>query len=124
MNGPSEVVDHQGFAWTDQQWNGLDLGAAVLYELHVGTFGDGTFAGVTAHLEELVALGVNAVELLPVNTFDGDRGWGYDGVFLYSVHEPYGGPDGLKALVNAAHGVGLGVILDVCTTTSVPAATG
>ena len=113
VHGPSEVVDHGAFAWTDHDWRGFDLRTAVLYELHVGTFGDGTFQGVIDHLPELSSLGVDAIELLPVTTFDGDRGWGYDGVFLYSVHEPYGGPDGLRALVDEAHAQGLGVILDV-----------
>lgn len=113
VHGPSEVVDHEHHPWTDGRWPGFDLDRAVLYELHVGTFADGSFAGVVDRLPELVALGVDALELMPVASFDGEHGWGYDGVFLYAVHEPYGGPDGLKALVDAAHAAGLGIVLDV-----------
>jgi maltooligosyltrehalose trehalohydrolase len=86
----------------------------VLYELHVGTFTpEGTFDGVAARIDHLVGLGIDAIELLPVATFAGDRGWGYDGVGLYAPHPAYGGPAGLKRLVDACHQAGIGVILDV-----------
>jgi len=112
--GPSELVDHGTFVWTDRTWHGMHLPSAVLYELHVGTFtAGGSFRSAAERLPELVELGVTAIELMPVAAFDGDRGWGYDGVALHAVHEPYGGPGGLKELVDAAHGLGLGVLLDV-----------
>ena len=111
---PSRVVDHHEFAWTDRRWAGMHLPSAVIYELHVGTFSEaGTFFGVIEHLDHLVALGVTAIEVMPIAAFDGERGWGYDGVSLYAVHEPYGGPDAFKRLVDAAHARGLGVVLDV-----------
>jgi len=86
----------------------------VLYELHVGAFSrSGTFDGAIEHLDHLVDLGIDLVEVMPVNAFDGSRGWGYDGAALYAVHEPYGGPDGFKRFVDAAHRRGIGVLLDV-----------
>ncbi|MGN6796113.1 MAG: malto-oligosyltrehalose trehalohydrolase [Streptosporangiaceae bacterium] len=112
--GLSRLVDHDAFAWTDASWRGLALPGAVLYECHVGTFSAaGTFDGAIGHLDHLAWLGVDAVELMPVGEFSGDRGWGYDGVALFAPHHAYGGPDGLKRLVNAAHERGIGVILDV-----------
>ncbi len=112
--GPSRLVDHASFAWSDERWRGLPLPGAVLYECHIGTFSAaGTFAGAIEHLGHLVDLGVDAVELLPVAEFPGDRGWGYDPVSLYAPHHAYGEPDDLKRLVDAAHGHGLAVILDV-----------
>ncbi|MGH9299678.1 MAG: malto-oligosyltrehalose trehalohydrolase [Acidimicrobiales bacterium] len=114
VDGPSQVVDHAAFAWSDSNWRGLDLAAAVLYELHVGTFTpEGTFASAVAHLDDLAELGIDAVELLPVAEFDGERGWGYDGVDLYAPHHSYGGPDGLKCFVDEAHRRGIGVVMDV-----------
>jgi maltooligosyltrehalose trehalohydrolase len=114
VHGLSAVVDHDAFGWTDQAWRGASLPGSVLYELHVGTFSTaGTFTGVAEHLDHLADLGVDAVELLPVVEFSGDRGWGYDGVDLFAPHHAYGGPDGLKRLVDACHGAGLGVIFDV-----------
>jgi maltooligosyltrehalose trehalohydrolase len=114
IDGPSEVVDHNAFEWSDQLWRGLPLPGAVLYELHVGTFSEeGTFAGAVEHLRHLVDLGIDAVELLPVAQFSGNRGWGYDGVDLFAPHSAYGGPGGLKTLVDACHEAGIGVILDV-----------
>jgi maltooligosyltrehalose trehalohydrolase len=114
IDGPSEVVDHDAFQWTDRSWRGIPLAGSVLYELHVGTFSpEGTFAGAIEHLDHLVALGVDAVELLPVAEFSGNRGWGYDGVDLFAPHHAYGGPDGLKALVDACHAAGIGVVMDV-----------
>jgi maltooligosyltrehalose trehalohydrolase len=114
VHGPSRLVDHAAFAWSDQTWHGVPLPGSVVYELHIGTFTDeGTFDAAIARLDHLVELGVDVVELMPVNAFDGDRGWGYDGVLWYAVHDPYGGPDGLKRFVDAAHGRGIGVLLDV-----------
>ena len=114
IDGPSAVVDHDAFDWRDLGWRGLALPGAVLYELHVGTFSpEGTFEGAIARLPHLVELGIDAVELLPVAEFSGDRGWGYDGVDLFAPHHAYGGPDGLKRLVDACHGHGLGVVMDV-----------
>jgi maltooligosyltrehalose trehalohydrolase len=114
VHAPSRAYDHQSFGWTDQHWRGVPLAGAVLYELHVGTFTpEGTFDAAAAKLDHLVELGITAVELLPCNAFDGRWGWGYDGVLWFAVHEPYGGPDGLKRLVDAAHRKGLGVVMDV-----------
>jgi maltooligosyltrehalose trehalohydrolase len=114
VHGPSRVYDHAAFAWTDAGWTGRQLPGAVLYELHVGTFTPaGTFDAAIERLDHLVDLGVTLVELLPVNAFNGQWNWGYDGVCWYAPHEPYGGPDGLKRFVDAAHARGLGVVLDV-----------
>ena len=112
--GLSEVIDHSAYRWSDQRWRGLPLPGLVLYELHVGTFStEGTFEGAIAHLQDLVELGVTAVEVMPVAEFSGNRGWGYDGVDLYAPHHAYGGPAGLKTLVDACHARGLAVVLDV-----------
>lgn len=114
VDGPSEVIDHGAFVWTDPHWKGLPLAGAVLYELHIGTFSpEGTFDGAIAHLPHLVELGVDAIELMPVAEFSGTRGWGYDGVDLFAPHHSYGGPEGLKRLVDACHAAGLGILLDV-----------
>ncbi|HET7725932.1 MAG TPA: malto-oligosyltrehalose trehalohydrolase [Candidatus Limnocylindrales bacterium] len=114
VHGLSEVVDDETFPWTDQAFRARPLADAVLYELHVGTFStEGTFEGAIPHLDALVELGVTHVELLPVAAFPGERGWGYDGVALYAPHEPYGGPDGLRRLVDACHARGIAVLLDV-----------
>jgi maltooligosyltrehalose trehalohydrolase len=114
IRGPSHTVDHDSFPWTDHAWTGRPLAASVLYELHVGTFTDeGTFDGVIRKLDHLRSLGVDAIELLPVAEFPGTRGWGYDGVLIYAPHHAYGGPDGLKRLVDAAHAHGIAVVLDV-----------
>ncbi|NUW40764.1 malto-oligosyltrehalose trehalohydrolase [Nonomuraea rhodomycinica] len=113
-HGPSRLVDHAAFGWSDDTWRGTPLPGAVLYELHVGTFSpDGTFDGAIERLPHLVELGVDAIELMPVAEFPGRRGWGYDGVALFAPHHAYGGPDGLKRLVDACHAHGLGVVLDV-----------
>jgi maltooligosyltrehalose trehalohydrolase len=114
VHGPSRLVDHGAFPWTDTGWRGFHLPAAVLYELHIGTFSpQGSFDGTIAHLDHLVDLGVTAVEVMPVTQFPGSRNWGYDGVDLYAPHHSYGGPEGLKRLVDACHARGLGVVLDV-----------
>jgi maltooligosyltrehalose trehalohydrolase len=112
VHGPAQVVANR-FAW---RHDGVSrpLAQQVIYELHVGTFSaEGTYAGVAARLPALAALGVTTIELLPVAAFPGRRGWGYDGVALYAPFAPYGTPDQLRALVDAAHGLGLGVLLDV-----------
>ncbi|WP_354639503.1 malto-oligosyltrehalose trehalohydrolase [Kitasatospora camelliae] len=113
-DGPSRRVDHAAFRWSGTAWRGRSLAGAVLYELHVGTFTPGgTFDAAVERLDHLVDLGVDFVELMPVCPFPGRYGWGYDGVSLWAVHEPYGGPEGLKRFVDAAHRRGLGVVLDV-----------
>jgi len=114
VHGFSRVYDHAAFEWTDVAWKGRQLPGALLYELHIGTFTpEGTFDAAIERLDHLVDLGVDLVELLPVNAFNGEHNWGYDGVCWYAPHEPYGGPDGLKRLVDACHARGLGVVLDV-----------
>jgi maltooligosyltrehalose trehalohydrolase len=110
----SMVADPAAFPWSDAGWRGIDMADVVLYELHVGTFTrDRTFDGVIRELRRLRELGITAVELMPVAAFPGARNWGYDGVALFAVHEAYGGPDGLRRLVNAAHDEGMAVIMDV-----------
>src|SRR3954454_5310202 len=114
VHRPSRVYDTQAYEWHDSGWTGRQLAGAVLYELHVGTFTpEGTFAAAAGKLDHLVELGVDLVEVLPVNAVNGEHNWGYDGVGWYAVHEPYGGPDGFKAFVDACHRAGLGVVLDV-----------
>jgi len=114
VHGPSRIVDHSRFRWSDEQWTGIPLGEYVIYELHVGTFTDeGTFEAITGRIEYLKELGVNAIELMPVGQFPGDRNWGYDGVFPFAPHNTYGGPEGLKTLVDACHRNGISVALDV-----------
>jgi maltooligosyltrehalose trehalohydrolase len=114
VHGMSEVVDPAAFAWRDAQWQGVTLCDFVIYELHVGTFTpEGTFDAIIPRLPELLALGVTAIELMPVAEFPGRRNWGYDGVQLYAPHHAYGGPAALRRLVDAAHAHGLGVVLDV-----------
>ena len=114
IHGPSRTVDHAAFAWTDAGWSAPPLADAVIYELHVGTFAPaGTFEAVIGRLDELVDLGVTHLELMPVVEFGGTRGWGYDGVDLFAPHHAYGGPVGLKRLVDAAHAGGLAVLIDV-----------
>ncbi len=114
VHGPSRTLDHSAFAWTDQRWRPPPLSAAILYELHVGTFTPaGTFESAIGKLEHLVRLGITHVEVMPVAEFPGDRGWGYDGVNLFAPHHAYGGPEGLKRFVDACHSSGLAVLLDV-----------
>jgi malto-oligosyltrehalose trehalohydrolase len=114
VHGLSRVYDHGRFTWTDGGWRGRPLAGGILYELHTGTFTpEGTFDSAIERLGHLADLGVNTVELMPVAAFPGRHGWGYDGVGLWAVHDPYGGPDGLKRFVDACHGRGLAVVLDV-----------
>ena len=113
VHGPSAVTDPQ-FAWTDAAWRGLAWQDYVIYEAHVGTFSDdGTFVSIIEHLDELVALGVTAIQLLPVAQFPGGRNWGYDGVHPYAPQNTYGRPEELKSLVDACHRRSLAVVLDV-----------
>jgi maltooligosyltrehalose trehalohydrolase len=114
VHKPSRRYDQQAFEWTDAGWPGRVLPGGVIYELHIGTFtAEGTFDAAIERLPHLVALGITHIEVLPVNSFNGEWNWGYDGVGWYAVHDPYGGPDGLKRFVDAAHGAGLAVVLDV-----------
>jgi maltooligosyltrehalose trehalohydrolase len=114
VHGRSRVYDQSAFAWTDDSWTGRTLPGAVIYELHIGTFTPGgTFDSAVERLDHLVTLGITHVELLPVNAVNGTWNWGYDGVDWYAVHDPYGGPDGLKRFVDACHRRGLAVLLDV-----------
>lgn len=114
VHGPSRTADHAAFAWTDRRWQPGPLSAVIVYELHIGTFTPaGTFESAIARLDYLKELGVTHVELMPVNEFPGDWGWGYDGVDLFAPHHSYGGPNALKRLVDACHSRGLAVILDV-----------
>jgi maltooligosyltrehalose trehalohydrolase len=113
VHGPSATFD-ECFDWTDADFRPRPFRDWVLYELHVGTFSaEGTFAGVERQFDRLRALGVNAIELMPVAPFPGDRNWGYDGVGPYGVHVAYGGPRGLQRLVDAAHRAGFAMVLDV-----------
>ena len=113
VHGPSLLVDPSAYRWTNE-WTGVPWHQAVIYELHVGTFtAQGTLEAARMELARLKALGVTLVELMPLAQFEGQRGWGYDGVLLYAPHNGYGSPDDLKHFVDTAHGLGLGVILDV-----------
>ncbi|HBE87986.1 MAG TPA: malto-oligosyltrehalose trehalohydrolase, partial [Elusimicrobia bacterium] len=114
VHGPSEAVGHSSFRWSDAAWRGLPPERMIIYELHPGTFTpSGDFAGVESRIPYLKSLGVNAVELMPVSQFPGSRNWGYDGVYPYAPQNTYGGPEGLKRLVDACHRAGMAVILDV-----------
>ncbi len=113
VHGPSEVVDPY-FPWDGDRWFGLPLRDYIIYELHVGTYTpEGTFEAIIPHLDELNGLGITAIELMPIAQFPGGRNWGYDGTYLFAVQNSYGGPEGLKRLVNACHQRGFGVVLDV-----------
>ncbi|MBL8541728.1 MAG: malto-oligosyltrehalose trehalohydrolase, partial [Betaproteobacteria bacterium] len=114
VHGASAIVDPLAFDWQDTAWRGRPWHEVVLYEVHVGTFSpEGTFAGVEQRLDHLVALGVTAIEIMPVADFPGARDWGYDGALLFSPDAAYGTPDDLKRLVQAAHARRLMVFLDV-----------
>lgn len=114
VHGPSQAIDTDSFNWADDNWQNIPLEEYVLYELHTGTFSEkGDFEGLEEKLDYLKELGVNAIEIMPVAQFPGDRNWGYDGVFPFAVQDSYGGPEALQHLVNACHGKGLAVVLDV-----------
>lgn len=113
VHGPSSVVSPE-FRWSDASWKGLSLRDMIIYEVHTGTFSDtGSFEGILQRLGYLKDLGINAIEIMPVAQFPGNRNWGYDGVFPYAVQNSYGGPEGLKKLVDAAHQHDIAVVLDV-----------
>ena len=113
VNGPSEIIGSTTFLWSDTGWRGLELREYVIYELHIGTFTpEGTFDAATGKLDYLKQLGITVIEIMPVAAFPGTRDWGYDGVSPYAVQASYGGPEGLKRFVDAAHRVGLAVMLD------------
>jgi maltooligosyltrehalose trehalohydrolase len=113
-HGPSQVVDPDRFKWTDDNWPGVRLKGQVIYEMHVGTFTrEGTWDAAARELEELARVGITVIEALPVHEFPGRFGWGYDGVDLFAPVHLYGVPDDLRRFVDRAHGVGIGVILDV-----------
>lgn len=114
VHGPSEVIDHNNFHWEDGGWKGVSLNEMIIYELHVGAFTlEGTFEAIIPRLPDLIGLGINTIEIMPVGQFSGECNWGYDGVYPFSVQNSYGGPNGLKKLVNACHKNGISVILDV-----------
>jgi maltooligosyltrehalose trehalohydrolase len=114
VHGPSRLLDHAAFPWTDAAWEAPPLSAAILYELHIGAFTpEGTLDAAQTKLDYLRDLGITHVELMPVNAFPGIQGWGYDGVDLFAPHEPYGSPDALKRFVDACHARSLAVLLDV-----------
>lgn len=112
-HGPSQIID-PSFAWTDRGWKGVSAAGQVLYELHIGTFTrEGTWAAAIEHLEALKDVGVTCLEVMPVNEFAGDCGWGYDGVDLFATYHHYGSPEDMRRFINAAHQLGIGVILDL-----------
>ncbi|MBC7552375.1 MAG: malto-oligosyltrehalose trehalohydrolase [Taibaiella sp.] len=114
VHGPSAIFDTGAFQWTDKEWVNPSLEEYIFYELHTGTFSEeGTFEGIEAKLDHLLACGVTAVQIMPVSQFPGCRNWGYDGVLPFAVQDSYGGPAMLQRLVNACHKKGLAVVLDV-----------
>jgi maltooligosyltrehalose trehalohydrolase len=114
VHGPSQIIDQAPFPWSDDTWTGISLENYLFYEIHVGTFTtEGTFDAVVPHLDSLAELGITAVEIMPVAQFPGERNWGYDGTFPFAVQNSYGGPDGMKRLVDACHKKGMGIVLDV-----------
>lgn len=114
VNGPSLVIDPNQYAWQNTGWQGRPWEETVVYEMHFGTFTpEGTYRAAIEKLPYLAELGITMIEVLPVSQFGGNRGWGYDGVLLYAPHSAYGTPDDFKAFVDAAHGYGLSVVLDI-----------
>ena len=114
VHGPSQVFDHGSVRWEDNGWRGIPLAEMIIYELHIGTFTpEGTLVAIIPRLDDLKNLGINTLEIMPVAQFPGERNWGYDGVYPFAVQNSYGGPEGLKCLVNECHKKGLAVILDV-----------
>ncbi|PWE53984.1 hypothetical protein DEM27_23975, partial [Metarhizobium album] len=114
VSGPSIVINPESYQWKTTSWKGRAWPETILYELYVGTFtSEGTFLAVIDKLDRLAALGITAIEIMPVAHFPGERGWGYDGVLQYAPHRAYGTPEEFKALIDAAHQRGLMVFLDV-----------
>src|SRR5213080_2687340 len=113
-HGPSCIVDARQFKWTDSQWPGITLKGQIIYEMHIGTFTtEGTWRAAAEQLPELARIGITVVEMMPIADFPGKFGWGYDGVNLFAPSHLYGTPDDLRAFIDRAHSLGLGVILDV-----------
>ncbi|WP_349507935.1 alpha-amylase family glycosyl hydrolase, partial [Agrobacterium pusense] len=113
LDGPSTIIDHD-FSWQHENWTGRPWHEAVIYEIHIGTFTEeGTFRAAEKKLERLAELGITVIEVMPLASFQGDRGWGYDGVLQFAPQRGYGSPDDLKAFIDAAHGLGMMVLLDV-----------
>jgi maltooligosyltrehalose trehalohydrolase len=114
VHKPSQVIDQTAFAWNDPTWIGIPLEDWIIYELHVGTFTpEGTFEAIIPRISELKDVGINAIKLMPMAQFPGDRNWGYDGVYPFAVQQSYGSVEGLKKLVDACHQQGVVVVLDV-----------
>ena len=115
VHGPTEVIDPSEFKWEDQDWRGIPLEEMIIYEIHAGTFThEGTFEAIIPFLDYLKKdLGVTTIELMPIGQFPGERNWGYDGTYLYAPQNSYGGPNGLKSLINVCHQKGLAILLDV-----------
>ena len=110
----SALVDHHTFNWTDEDWKSISLENLIIYELHTGTFtSQHNFEGIIQKLDYLLELGINAIEIMPVAQFPGERNWGYDGVYPFAVQNSYGGPEGLKKQINDCHAKGIAVVLDV-----------
>src|SRR5437660_4719260 len=113
-HGPSEIIDPQEFRWTDEEWRGVSREGQIIYEMHIGSFTpQGNWWAAAKELEELAGLGITIIELMPVADFPGRWGWGYDGVNMFAPTRLYGAPSDMKAFINRAHNLGLGVILDV-----------
>ncbi|MGZ5192118.1 MAG: malto-oligosyltrehalose trehalohydrolase, partial [Flavisolibacter sp.] len=114
VHAASMAIDLKKFNWTDHQWQNHKPEDYIFYELHTGCFSqEGNFEGIEKKLEHLISLGVNAIEIMPVAQFPGERNWGYDGVFPFAVQNSYGGAEGLQRLVNSCHEKGIAVVLDV-----------
>ncbi|RPI71000.1 MAG: malto-oligosyltrehalose trehalohydrolase, partial [Ignavibacteriales bacterium] len=114
IHGPSEIVDHNSFNWSDFNWKGIPIRDMIIYELHTGTFSrKGNFKGIIDKLDYLLELGINMIEIMPVAQFPGKRNWGYDGVYPFAVQNSYGTCDDFKDLINKCHQKNIGVILDV-----------
>ncbi|HET7360697.1 MAG TPA: alpha-amylase family glycosyl hydrolase, partial [Salinimicrobium sp.] len=110
----SQVLNLTGYSWNDMNWKGIPISEMIIYELHVGTFSEkGTFEGVSEKLDQLLELGINTIEIMPVAQFPGDRNWGYDGVYPYAVQQSYGGAAALQQLIDTCHQKGIAVLLDV-----------
>ena len=108
------IVDPGAFRWSDREWRGARLPGQIIYEMHVGTFThEGTWRAAAAQLAELAAVGITVIEMMPIADFAGEFGWGYDGVDLFAPTRLYGSPDDLRAFIDQAHSLGVGVILDV-----------
>ena len=114
VHGPSQVIDHTEFKWTDNEWKGISIDEAVFYEIHTGTFTtEGTFEAAISRIDDLKDLGISAIEIMPVSQFPDGRNWGYDGTYVYAPDKFYGSPDSLKKLINACHEKNIAVVLDL-----------